>query len=279
MKNIEWQVVDQVLDTLHPAEGGYTSALRGTVELPDGDQAFVKIAQTEDEKNWINKERQVYNWLAKQSYSAIPELIAENDGGMLLADLSHLDWSPTWTEQKLDLAISALEDLASLSEPAQQQPFFTSSLMDLPNGWQELAASGKTTDLVSPSQVATFAQQTADFDTGGNTLIHGDIRSDNLAYDAENNKVYIVDWNWAEIGSVSLDLTAFLVSVKKSGFDIPDRHRHLISADDALFLAGFWLYSGNQPPPRDDDRARQLRIMQLESAKVALQFYNQLQTL
>jgi Phosphotransferase enzyme family len=46
----------------------------------------------------------------------------------------------------------------------------------------------------------------ADFESGPQTLVHGDVKSANLFFNAENTAVAFVDWQWVGRGNISSDL-------------------------------------------------------------------------
>ena len=92
---------------------------------------------------------------------------------------------------------------------------------------------------------------------GGQTLLHTDIRADNLLL--TDDRVYLVDWPHASIGPRWADLLFMLPSVAMQRGPDPwvifDRHPLQTGADPkavtALLagLAGFFICDGRKPPP------------------------------
>lgn len=91
----------------------------------------------------------------------------------------------------------------------------------------------------------------------GNTLLHTDIRADNILLTAEN--VWFVDWPHACVGAAWVEVIGFAPSVRMQGGPLPEdllaRHPAYRSADpDAITaaiaaLAGFFTHRSLQPPP------------------------------
>jgi aminoglycoside phosphotransferase (APT) family kinase protein len=91
----------------------------------------------------------------------------------------------------------------------------------------------------------------------GDTLVHLDVRADNLLLTPD--RVLVVDWPWAAVGAPWLDLVAMLPSVAMQGGPAPDdvwRAHPLnrgVDADrvDAFIaaLAGLFVHDSLLPPP------------------------------
>jgi thiamine kinase-like enzyme len=91
----------------------------------------------------------------------------------------------------------------------------------------------------------------------GNTLLHFDMRADNLLLTPE--RVFLVDWPHAGVGAAWVDLVCFAPSVEMQGGPAPedllDRYLAGRTADpDAITaaiasLAGFFTAGALQPPP------------------------------
>lgn len=274
----ETDIVPQ-LGTLVAATDGFSAATRGVVTLADGQAVFVKIGRHAKDTAWINKERAVYAWLAHVGYQFAPQLLAESEGALAIEDLSALDWSPQWSEAKLTAALQAMEALATLTPQAQANRLFERDEPE-PNYWRLLLAdqaklqslSERFPDTINPAVVAGYADQLDAYQPATSTLIHNDVRSDNLAYDPVRHIVKMIDWNWTTLGNQADDMVAFLVSVQRSGFDVLAQHADKMDYQAALFCAGFWFHEGSKSPPADVAKAESLREHQLDSALVALQF-------
>lgn len=70
--DMDWSDIEKSLKTLSKVDGGFSSARRGIVTLPDSLQVFVKIGVDDATKRWAKKEVEVYRSLQRQSYLSFP---------------------------------------------------------------------------------------------------------------------------------------------------------------------------------------------------------------
>jgi aminoglycoside phosphotransferase (APT) family kinase protein len=98
----------------------------------------------------------------------------------------------------------------------------------------------------------------------GETLVHADIRSDNLCL--RNGRALIVDWNWACVGHPDIDIAVWLPSLAYEGGPMP---WEILPgrADLASLFAGYLCeHAGREAIPQ----APHVRRLQLEQGRVAL---------
>jgi len=112
-RRYRWSDVAVALKQLTPVAGGFSSARRGLIVLPDGRQAFVKAGVDESTRRWAQKEIAVYRFLDKHSYPHLPRLLACNDDETSFALEALLpgdgwDWSESWNDQRLDRTLDRL---------------------------------------------------------------------------------------------------------------------------------------------------------------------------
>ncbi len=110
----------------------------------------------------------------------------------------------------------------------------------------------------------------------GDTLVHSDIRADNILLAEKEGKVVFVDWPWACLGAKWLDLVLFLPSVAMQGgpkpWEIFDSHALGKGVDPDLVtpvvaaLAGFFIRLGNKPPEPGIPNLREFQLGQGETA-------------
>jgi aminoglycoside phosphotransferase (APT) family kinase protein len=91
----------------------------------------------------------------------------------------------------------------------------------------------------------------------GDSLVHGDVRADNILPTAD--RVVFVDWPWACQAAPWFDLVAMLPNVAVNGGPTPEdvfsAHPLARDADPGAVngvigsLAGAWVYLGRQPDP------------------------------
>ncbi|MBV6695651.1 phosphotransferase [Kitasatospora aureofaciens] len=129
--------------------------------------------------------------------------------------------------------------------------------------WRQAAAGLVATDALPawfpPRLVAPLAELESTWieATAGNSVLHHDLRRDNLLLD-QVNQVWICDWNWPCLGASWLDSTLLLATAHADGHDAtglfidypPARDVDAEQLDAALAgLCGYFLFSGTQPAP------------------------------
>lgn len=288
MNIIPWSLIEAALPTLEPVSGGYTKSKRGLVTLTNGQKVFVKIAVDDQTREWIQKERKAYAFLAEHDFPHVPRIVAETDGGLAIPDLSGWDWSKAWTKPKMDAVFRAMDALAPLGR--QAAGVFGSFDLD-PNVWKDVSTSMDAYDwarpLLSPEMIhdlealitndvtmRRYASLAATKPWEGNDLIHNDVRSDNFAFNTQTGEGLLVDLNWLCVGTKPFDTASLLVDMEQAGAKIQD---YLTRVDDAsmAYIIGYWLSSAMIVP--DTENLVTLRLHQLESALTAHQLMRQIQ--
>ncbi len=113
----------------------------------------------------------------------------------------------------------------------------------------------------------------------GNTLLHLDLRADNLLLTPEDG-VLVVDWPHARVGVSWVDAVFFAPSVAMQGGPLPeellDRHSHGRSADPEAItavvaaVAGFFTGEGLRPAPPGLPALRAFQAAQGQAARAWL---------
>lgn len=268
---ITWPMVEAAMPTFTPTSGGYSIAKRGIVTFSTGESVFIKLPTEETTAQFITKEIAAYKWLRTKGYSYTPNLLLSGEQGIVLPDLSMLDWSDSWNEDKLKLTFKAIDELSGIK--LNDSDYKALSEVNILNGWQALADSPeylqkllqkleehqKLKTYISEnlrtlaSEAESYLSNDAEF-----VVIHADVRADNLAYDAANHKIYLVDWNWMGLGPKAIEDVAILVNAAHDGFDVEKYYSNRLDPVAATVLAGFWFYhstrriwEGGNPALRD----------------------------
>ena len=122
------------------------------------------------------------------------------------------------------------------------------------------------------SELADLAEGTIAH-LGGNTLVHFDIRADNIVL-GNDGRVWFVDWPWACRGAIWMDITLFLVNAALYGHDpqaYADRHPLLADVDPLHVtgllagIAGMWAEEIRQPAPPGIPTLRAFQRAQLDA--------------
>jgi hypothetical protein len=248
--------------------GGYSIADRFSVELADGRRVFVKSAEAPNLAGWLRREHEVY---ASLSGSFIPRLEGWDDDGvrpvLAIEDLSDADWVPRWDDARVAAVLDTLAEVAT-SPPPPNTPLFRETLADLFDRWQDvvadpepfLSAGIRDRDWLDRC-LPTIVEAAAAVDPSGDSLLHVDVRSDNLCF--RDGRAVLVDWNWASIGDPNLDIAAWLPSLTCEGGPqpwelLPDGGGY------AALISGVWAAVVGLPPPETAPTVREIQRLQLE---------------
>ena len=170
-----------------------------------------------------------------------------------------------WDEAELRATLRALNALHQrlTPNPVPEAPPAADRLQHLFGGWAELAAADRT-----PAGLDEWSgrnlDKLAELESGwpdamaGPTLLHGDVRSDNVLV-TDDGVVVFVDWPHACVGAAAFDLVAWAPSVTLEGGPAPEEllalseaataaDRDLLTVLVAAF-SGFLVEHSLRPPP------------------------------
>jgi thiamine kinase-like enzyme len=291
--SVSWDEILKQLHAITSVKGGFSQAHRGIITLPDGTQAFVKIGTDDATKKWAAKEVATYQFLHQHNYPYIPAVLSthpENTGFALEALTldKGWDWGDIWTLERLDKTIEAMDVLAGIPLDDTEREYFSKDpLNEAYGGWHKLATdiekqtiarqkleAANQPELAMHLYFEREAKREAGFSFVMDTLVHFDIRADNCPWNASQQTVRVVDWNWTQIGDRRIDHAAMLTHVQKAGLDVIASHGNRLDADALHWMAGFWLHAATTPIwPGGPIH---LRHFQLQSAITALQLIGRL---
>ncbi|HQY32870.1 phosphotransferase [Actinotalea sp.] len=283
------------------ATNGFSPGFAAVLELGDGTEVFVKAVsadQNPESPNLARAEIQVAQVLP--AGLAAPALTwSDDDGSWVLLGFEAVHGrSPEhpWHPDELDRVLHALTDLAEIGTPGPEElrPL-AQDMAELATGWQHLAApSGhdsptalvRAVDAVGShgpwlhDHLDELLAWSADAAAAGvgDTLVHGDLRADNVMIGEE--RVWLIDWPHATAeGARWWDLLAMLPSVAMQGGGDPDAlfwsHPNARGADrDAVRavlagIAGYFVHGAVQAPPPG---IANLRPFQLAQGVAALEW-------
>jgi aminoglycoside phosphotransferase (APT) family kinase protein len=271
---------------------GFSPGLAVRVRLGDGRRAFVKAVGPEPNPDSPGIHRAEARTMAVLPRSApAPRMLwsLDRDGWVALA-LEDVDGAhPTlpWRPDELARVLAMVADLTAALTPAPPgPPTFAERLQDTFVGWRRLAAAHTAgdEDLAGLDPwAARHLRRLADLEAGwpaaaqGPTLLHADLRADNLLLTA--TRVVAVDWPWACVGAGWVDLLLLLPSVAMQGGPDPEATfaAHPVAAGvdpEAVTtmlaaLAGFLVGGSRLAPPPG---LPTLRSFQLDQGLVALEW-------
>lgn len=270
--------------------GGFSPGVAARLLLDDGTRAFVKAAAPHlnpDTPGIYRREARIAS--AMPATAPVPRLLwslDEGEEGWVVLAFEDVDGRspgvPWWTDE-LTRVLSALDDLARTLTPA---PFVTDRASAIfprsIGGWWALRDDPPPTlddwsrrNLDRLVQLEAESSQAVD----GDSLVHLDIRSDNLLL--TDRQVYVVDWPIAHIGAPWIDLVGFAPSVVLEGGPEPDELMSMSSlatdVDPAKIdsvvcaVAGFFTQRSLLPPPPGLPTLRAFQAAQGEVARRWLQ--------
>lgn len=243
--------------------GGFSPGVAARLVTADGTRAFVKAISSDPNPDSPEfHRREARNTAQLPAHAPAPRLLWSYDDGewvvLLLEDVD--GWHPAmpWEADELTRVLAALSDLAVALTPAPfDAPAIAELLAPLFTGWRSFAAAGTDPDGWAGSYVAELAELEAGWSagTGGDTLLHTDLRADNILLTPD--RVVIIDWPSAAVGAAWIDLLAMLPSVAMQGGPDPwtvfDTHPVSRDADAVTAvlagLAGYFVWGATQPPP------------------------------
>ena len=264
------RVVGRAVIDARVAAGGYTHTARLIVTLAGGDSVFVKAAVDGQTAAWLRAEHRVY---AQVEGSFLPKLIAWDDDMPLLVleDLSAAIWPPPWSPMLIDAVFGALDELRRITPPDGLP--VPDQVDDLRGGWRTVASnprpflnlglcSNEWLDLSLPTLVAASARAALD----GDSLVHLDVRSDNLCI--HDGRCVFVDWSYAARGNPLLDTVLWLPSLHLEGGPAPQHIATPKMTDLAAVFAGYLACRAGlpEPPSVPPPGVRPLQLAQLRIA-------------
>lgn len=245
--------------------GGFSPGTADRVVLADGRRAFVKAAGRSLNPHTPGIHRQeVAVMRTLPAAVPAPRLLGAYDDGdwvaLALTDVDGRHPDAPWRPDELDRVLAAMTDLALSLTP--------SPLTDVGTVW-----STQSTELTAWPRVAAAppedldpwalrnldrllaAAEGAEAAVTGDSLVHLDIRADNLLL--TDAGVVFVDWPWACRGAAWTDLALFLCSVATLGGRDPEEisrtHPLLDGVDPAALtavvaaLSGYWAEACRAP--------------------------------
>lgn len=207
-----------------------------------------------------------------------------DDGEWVALAFEAVDGKPPrhpWEGGELASVVEALGRLHDALTPSPARGIEPAAVyfQNLFGGWAELAALAEPPAALDPwarahlSRLGELEKQWPAACTGL-TLVHGDIRSDNLLFTAEG--VVFVDWPHAAVGTPVIDLVGWAPSVRLEGGPAPEellaRHRPTREADPDVVtvvlaaVSGLFVSHSLRPPPPGLPTVRAFQAAQGEVA-------------
>jgi aminoglycoside phosphotransferase (APT) family kinase protein len=253
---------------------GFSPGVAARIRLADGRRVFVKAVSptpNADAPAFHRREAQVV--AALPAGTPVPRLLHvfdEGEAGWVVLLFEDVDGRPPaqpWQADELARVLDAIKALAAALTPAPLSPAIAGPAGDKFGtsfcGWRRLRDEQPSRlprlDAWSRRRLAALVEleATAPAAVAGDTLLHCDIRADNLLLAPE--QVWFVDWPHACVGAAWVDSVLFAPSVTMQGGPPPEQvlvhHPAGRTADPAavtaaiVALAGMFTHRALQPPP------------------------------
>lgn len=266
--------------------GGYTPALACRLELTDGGRVFVKGIPVGHplERSYA---AEAHAAAALPEQAPVPLLLGTVDDEWFLLVFEDIGGREPDLRPGSEDVPAVIESVTGLTRMLTPSPLVglppaRRAFARLQSGWSKLAAR-------PPYDLDPWAWHNLDKLVAmesawlpwadGTTMLHTDLRPDNLIRGDEDGKVYVVDWAQAAVGAAWLDLAGLVPHLVRGGHP-PGEAEELVLHGQAMSgvpawavtgfavaLAGFWSAASREPEPLG---AAGLRQFQAEAATAAL---------
>jgi hypothetical protein len=253
-------------------DAGFTPGFASVLVCEDGSRHFVKAASAVAQRAFAESYREEARKLgALPPGVPAPRLKWHLDDDWVVLGIDYVAGqmpSRPWRSDDLDALLDALETVADELTPPPVTLRLTPAAEDftsLMDAWDLVRRTQPDLPLLDPhlDEAQALAGRHVEV-CAGDTVIHGDIRADNVLIDAEGS-ARICDWNWPVRGCNFFDSVAALIGPRGDGLDVEAMiaKRRLLrdvpadSIDVVLALhAGYFLGHGWQPAPPSSPHLR-----------------------
>ncbi len=258
---------------------GVTPGFASVLTCADGSRHFVKAASQQAQRIFADAYREEARKLAALPADApAPRLLwSEDAAGWVVLGIEHVAARHPvrpWSSADLDRCLATVEQMAGILTPVPAELIvddFATEFATWPAFWDRLrsappAVPGFATHAAEAAALAAgFAEVTS-----GSTLVHTDVRDDNLLLSTDG-RVLLCDWNWPVAGAAWLDTVFLLIGPRGDGLDVEaalassslTRDVPPAAVDAVLALVtGYFLFSASQPVPPTSPHMREAQWWQ-----------------
>jgi hypothetical protein len=250
-------------------EAGFTPGFASVLTCADGSRHFVKAASLQAQRMFALSYREEAHKLARLPEAApAPRLrwLHDADDWVVLG-IEHVEARPPrrpWRDADLTAVLAMLVEAADTLTPAPEGlalDDFATELSAWPAYWDVVRAAHP--ELAHADRAAALAGRFAEV-TAGDTVVHTDIRDDNLLL-CTDGRVLVCDWNWPVVGAAWLDSLLLMIGPRGDGLDVeaalaahpltaevPPEHIDIVLA----LVTGYFLKSADEPVPPSSPHLR-----------------------
>ena len=247
---------------------GFTPGFASVLVCEDGSRHFVKAASVKAQRMFAESYREEARKLAVLPPGVpAPRLLWTIEHDWVVLGIDHVESRPPhrpWQRADLDACLDSLELVAAELTPppaALALDTFAGEFASFPGFWRHVAATRP--GLPHLDDAALLAGRYAEV-TGGDTLVHTDVRDDNALID-DDGRAWFCDWNFPVVGADWLDSLLMLVGPRGDGLDVAEviAARPLLrdvppEAVDVLLalVTGYFWKSADDPVPPSSPHLR-----------------------
>lgn len=251
---VEQRVGSAVLDAVSQTSG-FTPGFASVLTCADGTRHFVKAASVVAQRAFADAYREEARKLRGLPPEVpAPRLLWVHDDDWVVLGFEYVDGRPPlrpWTDGDLAASSATAVEIARLLTPSPLAvETAVEAFADWPALWDRI-------DDPRAAETAALASRYAEV-VAGDTLVHCDIRDDNLLVRPDGS-VVLCDWNWPVVGAAWLDSLFLLIGPRGDGLDV-EAHiaahpllaevpRESVDVVMALVLGYFWASSMLPVPP------------------------------
>lgn len=238
---------------------GFTPGVASVLTCADGSRHFVKAASARAQRAAASSYQvEARKLRALPPEAPAPRLVwADDADGWVVLCLEYAEGRPPgrpWVTEELVAASEMLVEAARVLTPAPADGFEPAAAVFA--AWSACWDRLRETRPALPylDEAATLAGRYATV-TAGETLVHSDVRDDNLLLRPDGS-VVMCDWGWSLVGAAWLDSLLLLIGPRGDGLDVEGhlrRHPLLgdVPSDDVdsvlALVTGYFLVSADQP--------------------------------
>jgi Phosphotransferase enzyme family len=244
-------------------DGGFTPGFASALTCVDGSRHFVKAASVKAQKLFADsylEEARKLAALPAEAPAARLQWLHDDDEWVVLGFEYVEGRAPRrpWQREDLDASIAMLARAAEVLTPSPPElglEPFTQEFAGFPGYWDDVRAAHP--QLEHADEAAALAARFAEV-TGGDTVVHTDVRDDNILITPSGAAV-LCDWNWPVAGAAWLDTAILMIGPRGDGLDVdavlaeaeltrdvPTEH---IDIAIALVTGYFLKFAGEPVPP------------------------------
>ena len=258
-------------------DAGFTPGFASVLTCTDGSRHFVKAASVKAQKMFAHSYREEARKLAAlpPETPAARLLWVHDDEEWVVLGIEYVEGRAPdrpWQRPDLDVALATLVRAADVLTPPPadlEVDSFAEEFAPLPGFWEQVRVTHP--GLEHAAEAAALAARFAEV-TGGDTVVHTDVRDDNILL-TPGGEAVLCDWNWPVVGAAWLDTLLLMIGPRGDGIDVdavlaeteltrgvPAEHIDIVIA----LVTAYFLKQAEEPVPPTSPHMREAQRWQGE---------------